>query len=375
MTLIIFGSVLPWLLVGVGCWLGVLLVRQYGRILLRLDAMEKRLGRAAAPPRPSGLPVGSVAPDFELPDLAGARHTLAQFRGRRVLLIFSNPGCGFCVRMMPALAALPPEGGDGRPVPLVVTGGDAEANRRLLQEHAVRCPVLLQEKGEVAARYQARGTPTGYVIDEEGKIVSELTVGADALLALAVPNASPAAKEEDCGCGKKARGKANKGLAASRLNRDGLKAGTPAPDFRLPRLDGGEWSPEEARGRRLLLVFSDPGCGPCERLAPYLEQLHRQRPDLQVVLVSRGDVEANRRKVEQLGLTFPVVLQKSWEVSRLYAMFATPIAYLIDEQGVIAADVVKGVEPILALAAGVTMPGSPRAEAERNGQELAAQSA
>src|SRR5262249_18550784 len=116
-------------------------------------------------------------------------------------------------------------------------------------------------------------------------------------------------------------------------------------------------------------------CGPCERLAPYLEQLHRQRPDLQVVLLSRGDVEANQQKVAQLGLTLPVVLQKSWEISRLYAMFATPIAYLIDEQGVIAADVATGVEPILALAAGVTMPSSRLAQAEGNGQALAAGSA
>src|SRR5262249_17487048 len=143
-------------------------------------------------------------------------------------------------------------------------------------------------------------------------------------------------------------GKANKGLSASRLNRSGLKAGTPAPAFHLPRLDGSEVSLEDYRGRRLLLVFSDPGCGPCERLAPYLEQLHRRRPDLSIVMISRGDVEANLRKVDQLGLTFPVLLQKSWEVSRLYAMFATPIAYLIDEQGLTVADVVKGVEAILA---------------------------
>ena len=39
-----------------------------------------------------------------------------------------------------------------------------------------------------------------------------------------------------------------------------------------------------------------------------------------------------------------------WEISLQYAMFATPIAYLIDEQGILASDVAVGVEPILALA-------------------------
>src|SRR5258705_12572323 len=40
---------------------------------------------------------------------------------------------------------------------------------------------------------------------------------------------------------------ANRSLARSTINRSGLKAGTLAPDFRLPRLDGGELSLEELR--------------------------------------------------------------------------------------------------------------------------------
>src|SRR5437870_3465477 len=62
-------------------------------------------------------------------------------------------------------------------------------------------------------------------------------------------------------------------LFESRLKRDGLTAGTPAPDFRLPRLDGGELSLSECRGRRVLLVFSDPHCGPCDALMPQLQAL------------------------------------------------------------------------------------------------------
>src|SRR5262249_61293186 len=113
---------------------------------------------APAPAPPSGLPVGSPAPAFALPDLAGQRRSLADFPGRR-LLIFFNPRCGFCIRMLPGLAALPIDGADGRPLPLVVSTGDAEENRKLVAEHGLRCPVLLQEQMEVAARYQAHGTP------------------------------------------------------------------------------------------------------------------------------------------------------------------------------------------------------------------------
>jgi hypothetical protein len=70
-------------------------------------------------------------------------------------------------------------------------------------------------------------------------------------------------------------------------------------------------------------------------------------------MVSRGDVSDNQKKVAEHGLTFPVALQKSWEVSRDYAMFATPVGYLIDERGVIASDVAIGAEGILALPASV----------------------
>jgi peroxiredoxin len=68
----------------------------------------------------------------------------------------------------------------------------------------------------------------------------------------------------------------------------------------------------------LLLVFSDPACGPCNELAPRLQDLHRQMPGLAVLMVSRGDPAANRAKRAEHGLTFPIVLQRHWEISRRY---------------------------------------------------------
>ena len=160
MKLVLVGVVLTWLLVGVVCWLVYQLMRQNGRLLVRIEALEQRLGQvgmAPEPDRPRGLPVGSNAPAFELPDLDGGRVALEQFRGRRVLLIFFDPGCGFCRQMAPHLAALPADGGDGRPVPLVVTAGDAGESRKLVEQHGLRCAVLIQREMEVARLYQATG--------------------------------------------------------------------------------------------------------------------------------------------------------------------------------------------------------------------------
>jgi methylamine dehydrogenase accessory protein MauD len=167
--LIVFGMVLPWLLVG-------------------LEILAHKLAQGGMPQAaPPALPVGSAAPDFELPNLAGRLQALAQFRGRRVLLIFFSPKCPHCIEMVPDIAALAADGKDGGPLPLVISTGDADENRRLIEPHGLQCPVLLQEQMEVATKYQILGTPMGYLLDEQGIIASAPAAGAEALLALTLP--------------------------------------------------------------------------------------------------------------------------------------------------------------------------------------------
>jgi peroxiredoxin len=289
MITIFFGTIMPWLLIAIGTWLAYQLVLQNGRILLRLESIEKRLGprSESKPQQPGGLPVGSAAPDFELPDLAGVRHKLSEFLGKDLLLIFFNPNCGFCTKMAADLAALPAEGGGGEVVPIVITTGDAEENRKLVEQYGIRCLVLLQEEMKVASQFRAQGTPMGYRIDGAGRIASELAVGAEPLLKLATSKPLHPHQPETTN-GSAANGHPDDpSLARSRLNRNGLKAGTAAPDFRLPRVDEGELSLADFRGQRVLLVFSDPDCGPCDDLAPRLQEIHSQRTDLQVLMVGR----------------------------------------------------------------------------------------
>jgi peroxiredoxin len=190
-----------------------------------------------------------------------------------VLLIFFSPHCGYCTKMLPGLAALCSSGKEGRPVPLLVTTGSAEQNRQLMSKHGIRFPALLQKQMEVASQYHTSGTPTGYLIDEQGAIASALAVGAGALLALAdTPQAEGSNQNGQHAAGPQVpqvhKGKANRGLESSRINRHGLKAGTPAPSFRLPRLDGGKLALEDYRSRRVLLVFSNPNAVRVTSLLP-----------------------------------------------------------------------------------------------------------
>jgi peroxiredoxin len=241
---------------------------------------------------------------------------LEQFRGKRVLLTFFSPTCAFCQQMASALAALPRHAGGGLPLPLVVSAGDPHHNRELVAEHGIRCPVLLQDAMEVASAYGADGTPMGYLLDERGVTESEIAVGAEAVLALATRREEIAA-EAAAPYGQAPLRRSRAGQQPPRAQRTGSRhhgAGLPPATPGRGRGAG----PEDHRGRRLLLVFSDPACGPCNELAPRLQDLHRQMPGLAVLMVSRGDPAANRAKRAEHGLTFPIVLQRHWEISRRY---------------------------------------------------------
>jgi methylamine dehydrogenase accessory protein MauD len=125
----------------------------------------------------------------------------------------------------------------------------------------------------------------------------------------------------------------------SRLGRSGLKVGKKAPDFVLPSVAGADIGLHDYAGGKILLVFMQPGCGPCHRVTPDLDRLHRQS-DVQVLVVQNGDLETIRKWAREQRPRFPVVVQEQFSLSKRYEMFATPFAFLIDEHGII---VSKGV--------------------------------
>jgi peroxiredoxin len=191
-------AALGWILVVLAAFMAYQLLRENGLVAKRLVEMEGYIQRLRdngvdhlkPPAPPKGLPLGVRAPAFELPDLRGRRVSLERFRGERVLLIFFSPTCSFCKQLAPSLSTLAPDGPDGRPIPLVITTGNPEANRAIVAENGIRCPVLLQQETEVSSRYAALGTPAGYLIDESGAIASGMAVGAMHVMALAQPQVS-----------------------------------------------------------------------------------------------------------------------------------------------------------------------------------------
>jgi len=185
------------------------------------------------------------------------------------------------------------------------------------------------------------GTPAAYLVDEHGRVAKPMALGADQVPELAREAA-----------GRQIKLATERSLSESKLMRDGLPAGSPAPVFELPTVSGDTISLEQLRGSEALLVFSDPECGPCEVLAADLGRWHEAQGDdaPPVVMISRGDREENRRKVKEYGIDFPVAIQPAWKVSKAYGIFSTPVGFLIDENGVIVREVARGPEAVMALA-------------------------
>jgi methylamine dehydrogenase accessory protein MauD len=131
----------------------------------------------------------------------------------------------------------------------------------------------------------------------------------------------------------------------SRLGRDGLRLGKKAPDFTLrcsnpkpgfskkpgsyPALSLHDFS-----GRKVLLVFTQSGCSPCKAIVPELNRL-AQRGGHQVLVVNNADPEKTRAWARDVEACFPVLAQENYAISKRFQVFATPFAFLIDEQGII----------------------------------------
>jgi peroxiredoxin len=118
----------------------------------------------------------------------------------------------------------------------------------------------------------------------------------------------------------------------SRVHRNGLKPGTKAPDFTLADTAGNQVSLQNLAGRMVLLAFTQSGCRPCHAVMADLEKL-RKKGEIQVVVVNNGDLSSTRDWARELGVTFPVLVQERYEVSKRYEAFATPFAFVVDQQG------------------------------------------
>jgi thiol-disulfide isomerase/thioredoxin len=337
------------------------LLRQNGRLLVRLEAVEVTLaeGASVAPSengtpvdQAEGLPVGSEAPQFSLSGLHGETLTLNALRSsdKPVMMLFTDPGCGPCNALLPEVGRWQEEHAQKLTLALV-SRGEVEENKTKASEHGLS-NVLLQKDWETSESFEVRGTPSAVLVSPDGKVASPVAGGAEGirgLLSYAVGERAqlpmqpqqPQAQGQPCpNCGKV--------HAAAPTMPAAHEIGEEAPEVKLPDLEGKIVELADFRGQDTLVLFWNPGCGFCQQMLPDLKEWESDAPEdaPRLVVVAAGSEEANK----EMGLTSPVLLDQQFAVGRSFGASGTPSALLVDSEGKVASEVAVGAPAVLELA-------------------------
>lgn len=111
--------------------------------------------------------------------------------------------------------------------------------------------------------------------------------------------------------------------------------GARAPLFELNSLKGDHVRLEDYQGRVVLLNFWATWCGPCRFEMPAIQDRY-ENTELEVLAVNFDEPEDLVQSfVEELALTFPILMDPGASIQQLYQVRGYPTTYLIDEAGVI----------------------------------------
>jgi thiol-disulfide isomerase/thioredoxin len=108
-------------------------------------------------------------------------------------------------------------------------------------------------------------------------------------------------------------------------------------DFQLEDLTGATVRRRDYLGQTLVLNFWATWCGPCRAELPILEAFHRSQPDGVTVLgINFAEPHPTVAAFwDDLGLTFPTLLDPAGRVEDLLAVRAFPTTLFIDGEGLL----------------------------------------
>jgi len=124
------------------------------------------------------LPLGTVAPQFDLLDTAGERISLAGFHGRPLLVVFMCNHCPFVQHILDGLIDLVRHYQAKGVAVVGINSNDVEAYpadhpvlmARLATEKDLPFPYLYDPSQEVAKAYQAACTPDFFLFDKDHRL-------------------------------------------------------------------------------------------------------------------------------------------------------------------------------------------------------------
>ena len=273
------------------------LLRSYGRVLVRVERVERALVDAGIDLDVDGLELVQVGPEVGLapgtPAPAALDDQLA--RGLPLLLVFTSPGCGPCEALLPRVSEW------GR-------------------DHADRLTVAVRSDDDLYDAFEVHGTPSAVLVAPDGTIDSWVASGGDAIEA----------------------------LVDRFVDAPGLPLGAPAPELELPALDGDRVKLADLQGRDTLLLFWNPDCGFCRSMHDDVLAWEATANGVtpQLVVVSSGPEEATRAE----GFRSRVLLDAEFAAGAAFGTGGTPTAVLVGADGRVASGVVAGADAVFALA-------------------------
>ena len=126
------------------------------------------------------------------------------------------------------------------------------------------------------------------------------------------------------------------------------RVGFLAPDFSLERLDGGDLiTLSDLRGKVILVNIWASWCPPCREEMPAINRVYQEYESqgfevLAVNTTYQDNEEDAAAFAQNLGLTFPILLDRTGEIRQLYLLRGLPSSYFIDREGIIRSVVVGG---------------------------------
>lgn len=110
-----------------------------------------------------------------------------------------------------------------------------------------------------------------------------------------------------------------------------------APDFAVPDLAGQAVRLSAYRGQVVLVNLWATWCPPCREEMPSMERLHQRLKDRGFVLLAVNEDEGGagpvKAFVDQMKMTFPVLLDPEGDVGRKYGVWGFPESFLLDRDG------------------------------------------
>lgn len=123
-----------------------------------------------------GTEINEPAPAFTLTGIDGKKVSLADFKGKIVIIDFWATWCNPCIMSMPGLQQLDDEYKDSKDVKfLMINAWERKEDIKksvtdFLKANDYHFNALLDTKNEVIADYKVNGIPTKFIIDREGNI-------------------------------------------------------------------------------------------------------------------------------------------------------------------------------------------------------------